>query len=205
MPNTTSTPKLPAVTRGSIITFYLAWLTYFVAYLLLVYKFHLAARILLFLGAVPHLALVLVGARGLLATITYTAAARSVAENPGNITDRATENAAEKPTGDQPANTAPPTDPFPATLATLVLVYYVLLTLSSLGCFALAIPLLILTYTPDDMNRGIYGMSGAMFLVALVAAVIELAIFVALLPILVKMIRRVRGGKGKEGKGVESV
>ena len=198
MPNTIPTIRLPFVTISSSILFLLTFLPYHTANILLEHEFYTAARILFFLGTVPNLALFLVSINGLLGSITYIRVARKHANIKANSNaDKATEESAD-----------PPTDPFPTFLVTLVLGYYFLLLVGSIGCFAVADGMLLLSYIPENLEREMQGVSGKLLsfgvLVVLMAG-LALNVVVLSLPVAVRMMRRQNEEREREREGVESV
>lgn len=192
MLNITFIPKMPSPKTCHMILILLACLTIVPTWVLLLHKHYEAVRILTFLEAFPIVAVFLLGAKGMLSTLTRTATASNKTTEARDDRVKTTSRKAISP------------DPS-TTISNPSRVWYTSLIFVSLGFFTNALAMWLFSYSHEDLNGTLHGVTGVLLVLTLVLVGIGATLNMMDSAREVKRNWEQKKSVGRNGKGVESV
>lgn len=168
MLNITFTPKIPSPKVYHVTLILIALLIIGPAWLLLLHKHYEPARILTVLAAIPTVALLIIGARGMLSTFTCTATASN--KTTKVTTHKATDETTSEATG---GTTSEVTRTAPSTaISDPSLTWYTSLVFLSLSCLANTLALWLFSYSHEELDDDPHGVTGFLLVLSLVVAAV---------------------------------
>lgn len=162
MLNITFMLKMPSPKICHVILAPLAWLILAAAWVLLELKHYEASQILAVLAAISNVALLIIGARGMLSTFTCTATPTASNETSKVITDKATDETTSEDTRTAPSTAS--SDPS--------LNWHAWLVCLSLSCLANALAIWLFGYSHEGLDGDLHGVTRFLLVLSLVLAAV---------------------------------